>query len=265
MSRIAMLRCVQRGLGVCALATIGLMGSSVFAQTSAAKPWCSVEKVKFHPLTAEERTQGWVSLFDGSTVSAFRGFHSDMFPETGWELKQGSLRHVEGDGKGGRAGGDLLTRETFTNFEFAMDWCLEPGGNSGVKYLVDERHTKSPSKGAFGLEYQLIDDIAHSDAKQDNRKTAGIYDVAAPGPKKLNPAGQWNYLRIVVKDGNVEQWLNGEKVLAFQLGSSQFKAWVAGSKYKDDVRFGASRSGHIVLQEHGSGVAFRNIKVRRLP
>ena len=218
-----------------------------------------------HPLTAEERTKGWVALFDGSTTDAWREFHGEAFPALGWKLQNGTLLHGEGDGRGGRAGGDLISRETYQNFEFAADWCLQPGGNSGIKYLVLEENSAPESKAAFGLEYQLIDDIAHSDAKQDNRKTAGVYDVAAPGPKKLRPAGQWNHLRIVVNGGHVEQWLNGEKVLSFGLDSQQFKDWVAGSKYKTSPKYGASREGHIVLQEHGSGVAFRNVKVRRIP
>jgi hypothetical protein len=237
----------------------------ILAGPARAASWCEVNGGTFHPLTAAERTAGWVSLFDGSNTQAWRGFHSDAFPAEGWTVEQGTLRHAEGDGRGGRAGGDLLSRETYSNFEFAADWCLQPGGNSGIKYLVVEEHTPKTARGAFGLEYQLIDDVAHSDAKQDNRKTAGVYDVAAPGPKKLEAAGQWNHLRIVVKDGRVEQWLNGEKVLAFGLGSTQFKEWVAASKYKTDARYGAAREGHIALQEHGSGVAFRNIKVRRIP
>lgn len=248
-------------LWICALMAMGMAGAAMPLHAS----WCAVENARFHPLTAEERTQGWVALFDGGSVSSFRAFHSDMFPETGWVMEKGSLRHREGDGRGGRDGGDLLTREPYSNFELAADWCLEPGGNSGIKYLVVEAHTPPAAKGAFGLEYQLIDDIAHSDAKQDNRKTAGVYDVAAPGPKKLKPAGQWNHLKLVVRDGEVEHWLNGEKVLAFRLDSQQFRDWVAASKYNGDARYGASRAGHIVLQEHGSGVAFRNIKVRRLP
>ncbi len=230
-----------------------------------AAEWCRVDDARFHPLTSEERTAGWVSLFDGTSVSAWRGFHSDMFPTEGWRMELGSLRHGEGDGRGGRDGGDLLSRERYANFEFAADWCLQPGGNSGIKYLVLEQHTPPTAKGAFGLEYQLIDDIAHADAKQANRKTAGVYDVAAPGPKMLRPAGQWNHLKIIVRSGSVEQWLNGERVLAFELDSQQFRNWVAASKYKDDKRYGAAREGHIVLQEHGSGVAFRNVKVRRLP
>lgn len=227
--------------------------------------WCGVEGAVFHPLTGAERAAGWISMFDGSNTQAWRRFHAGEFPSEGWRIDHGALFHAEGDGRGGRAGGDLVSREAFQDFEFAADWCLEPGGNSGVKYLVVEANTPANSLSAFGLEYQLIDDQTHSDAKQDNRKTAGIYDVAAPGAKTLHPAGQWNHLKILVNHGMVEQWLNGEKVLAFSLDSQQFKDWVAQSKYKGDARYGASREGHIVLQEHGSGVAFRNIKVRRLP
>ncbi len=257
---------LETGFGSCRMGLLRLVLScSLLPVLALPAEWCSVESARFHPLTTEERTAGWVSLFDGSNVSAWRSFHTDMFPTGGWRMEKGTLMHREGDGRGGRDGGDLLTRETYSNFEFAADWCLQPGGNSGIKYLVVESHTPATARGAFGLEYQLIDDVAHADAKQDNRKTAGVYDVAAPGPKKLNAAGQWNHLKVVVREGAVEQWLNGEKVLDFRLDSEQFRDWVAASKYKGDARYGASRSGHIVLQEHGSGVAFRNVKVRRLP
>lgn len=247
-------RVVARGLAV---AGVLLLCLSLPLSAS----WCSMDGVRFHPLTAEERAAGWVPLFDGSSLSAWRGFHTDMFPTAGWALEKGSLMLRAGKGDNG---GDLLTRETFSNFEFSADWCLEPGGNSGIKYLVVEKHTPLNRRGAFGLEYQIIDDLEHSDAKQDNRKTAGVYDVAAPGPKQLQPAGSWNHLTLVVRDGTVEHWLNGEKVLSFRLDSEQFRDWVTASKYKGDARYGAARTGHIVLQEHGSGVAFRNIKVRRL-
>ncbi|MDZ7638798.1 MAG: DUF1080 domain-containing protein [Bryobacterales bacterium] len=230
-----------------------------------AASWCDIAGASFHPLTTAERSHGWVALFDGSNAQAWREFHGTALPAAGWTIEKGTLIHSEGDGRNGRAGGDMISREAYSNFEFAADWCLQPGGNSGIKYLVVEANTPPAGRSAFGLEYQLIDDQAHPDAKQDNRKTAGVYDVAAPGAKKLHPAGQWNHLRIVVNNGQVEQWLNGEKVLAFALDSQQFKDWVAASKYKTDARYGASREGHIVLQEHGSGVAFRNIKVRRIP
>ncbi|MCW5966790.1 MAG: DUF1080 domain-containing protein, partial [Bryobacterales bacterium] len=121
---------------------------------AAAEGWCSLDGARFHPLTAEERTDGWVSLFDGSNVGAWRAFHSDMFPTEGWQMEKGALLHREGDGRGGRDGGDLLTRESYSNFEFAADWCLQPGGNSGIKYLVVESHTPLTARGAFGLEYQ---------------------------------------------------------------------------------------------------------------
>lgn len=230
-----------------------------------AASWCEVSGASFHPLTASERTQGWVSLYDGSSVAAWREFNGGAFPSEGWKSENGTLLHAEGDGRSGRAGGDLITRESFENFEFAADWCLQPGGNSGIKYLVDEANSPKPARSAFGLEYQLIDDAAHPDAKQENRRTAGVYDVAAPGSKSLNPAGEWNHLRIVANNGKIEQWLNGKRVLEFDLNAQQFKDWVAASKYKSDARYGASREGHIVLQEHGSGVAFRNVKVRRIP
>ncbi|MCU0227568.1 MAG: DUF1080 domain-containing protein [Bryobacterales bacterium] len=242
-----------------------LMGAFAMPLLGVAADWCQLESARMHPLTSEEQAAGWTALFQGGDVRAWRGFHTDMFPTEGWRVEHGTLWHREGDGRGGRDGGDLVSRERYSNFELAADWCLQPGGNSGVKYLVVEAHTPMLAKGAFGLEYQLIDDLTHSDAKQDNRKTAGVYDVAAVGPKVLRPAGQWNHLRLIVQQGTVEHWLNGERVLSFALDSDQFRAWVAGSKYKDDKRFGASREGHIVLQEHGTGVAFRNIKVRRLP
>jgi hypothetical protein len=129
---------------------------------------------------------------------------------------------------------------------------------------VQESDSKPTAKGAFGLEYQIIHDGTHPDSKQENRRTAGIYDVAAPGPKNLNDAGKWNHLKIVVNKGDIEQWLNGDRVLAFKQGGQRFKEWKAGSKYKNSSIYGARTNGHIVLQEHGAAIWFRNIKVREI-
>jgi hypothetical protein len=117
------------------------------AAMPAASPWCAVDGVRFHPLTDDERDEGWLALFDGSSISGWRAFHSDEFPVSGWQLEGGTLFHREGDGRGGNGGGDLLTRETYANFEFAADWCLQPGGNSGIKYLVVElAHAAQPHR-----------------------------------------------------------------------------------------------------------------------
>src|SRR5690606_917225 len=145
-----------------------------------------------------ERTNGWVALFDGSNTQAWREFYGTAFPADGWKLEQGTLIHGEGDGRGGHAGGDLTSRDVYQDFEFAADCCLQPGGNSGIKYPVVERHRRPTPRAARGLEYPCVAYQAHSDAKQNNRRTGGIYDVAPPGAKKLRAAGRWTHRRSVV-------------------------------------------------------------------
>jgi hypothetical protein len=206
-------------------------------------------------LTEQERQAGWRLLFDGKTAKGWRGFRSDAFPERGWTVADGCLKHTN---RGG--GGDIITDGEYADFEFAFEWKVGPRANSGVKYFVDE------SRGRIGHEYQLLDD--HASWGKGDRKhcTASFYDVlpvsGGGGPK---PAGQFNQSRIVVRGNHVEHWLNGEVTVAYRLGSPEVLAAVAGSKFKNTPRFGTKARGHILLQDHGGEICYRNLKIRELP
>ena len=219
-------------------------------------------------LTAQEKQAGWELLFDGTSVDRWRGAHQENFPESGWKVDEGLLMVQASDGAESQNGGDIVTHDEYSDFEFQVDFKLTEGANSGIKYFVTEAYNSN--KSAIGLEYQLLDDDRHPDAKLGNngggtRTLASLYDLkAAPADKPLNPIGEWNTARIVVQGQQVTHYLNGKKVLEYQRGSDEYTQLVQASKYKDWDNFGTADSGHILLQDHGDLVYFKNIKVRNL-
>jgi hypothetical protein len=216
-------------------------------------------------LTDAEIDEGWELLFDGISMDKWRGAHKDDFPSEGWIIEDGILElRAEGGGESVKAG-DIVTREEFSDFEFSVDFKLSPGANSGIKYYVTEKEKTDGS--AIGLEYQLLDDMLHPDAAQGydgNRKLASLYDLIPAKRRNIRDPGLWNTARIVSKGNSVEHWLNGKKVLEYTRGSEMYRKLVSISKYRNWENFGEAGSGHILLQEHGNNVSFRNIKVRRL-
>lgn len=208
----------------------------------------------------EEASQEWITLFDGSDVSLWRGFKSDSLP-AGWEVFDSLLIT---SGQGGDLGGDIITRQQFEDFELSLEWKVSEGGNSGVFFNVIEGD--NPTVYASGPEYQLIDDIDFAYPLEEWQKTAANYAVHNADSTHLliKPAGEWNHSGIRVKDGNVVHLLNGKKVLEYQLWDDDWKARVAASKWKDYPNYGLAVKGHIGLQDHGDTVSFRNIKIKDL-
>lgn len=227
-------------------------------------------------LTDAERAAGWRLLWDGRGTGGWRSIQSPEFPTNRWAVRDGVLTVRHNPNAGFEYGVDLVTAETFTNFELVLDFRLTPGANSGVKYFA--RSNLDPATGkmirpelspAIGCEYQLLDDDRHPDAKagrDGNRKLGSLYDlVPSPAAKPLNPVGQWNTARIVVNGRRVEHWLNGVKLLACERDTPAFHELVARSKFKNVPGFGDWPDGRILLQDHGDEVSYRNIRVKVLP
>jgi hypothetical protein len=218
-------------------------------------------------LTDVERAEGWQLLWDGHTPWGWRSAKGKEFPKEGWEIRDGELSVVETGGAESRAGGDIVTNRAFEAFDLKCEFRLTPGANSGIKYYVDPELNKGVGS-AIGLEFQLLDDATHPDARlgrDGNRTTASLYDlIPAAAGKKVKPIGEWNEARIVSTGRHVEHWLNGAKVLEYERGSEGFRKLVAESKYKVWPAFGEKPSGNILLQDHGNRVSFRNVKIREL-
>ncbi len=219
-------------------------------------------------LSAQEKHNGYSLLWDGKTTQGWRGAYKKSFPENGWEIEDGVLSVVKSGGAESTNGGDIITQEEFGAFELKFDFKLSPGANSGVKYFVTEAEGNKGS--AIGLEYQILDDEKHPDAKlgrDGNRTLASLYDLIAAEkvPAAVKKIGEWNQGVIRVSPNNeVEYWLNGYPVLSYERGSKQYLDLVAKSKYKDWPNFGMAEKGHILLQDHGDAVSFRSIKIRNL-
>ncbi|MDR2562843.1 MAG: DUF1080 domain-containing protein [Prevotellaceae bacterium] len=224
-------------------------------------------------LSEEEKAQGWALMFDGQTVEGWRGAHKDSFPEHGWKVENGAITVLSSKGEEAANGGDIVSREMYSAFELELEFKYSTGANSGIKYFVTESEKQKGS--AYGLEYQILDDRTHPDAKlytsfPGSRKLSSLYDLLAARNKRDNGVGQWNLARIVVRpDNHVEHWLNGFKVLEYERGSDAFRELVAGSKYAAPEyntagAFGEAPEGRILLQDHGDEVSFRSIKIKQL-
>lgn len=218
-------------------------------------------------LSARERRDGWMLLWDGVTAAGWRGAKLTTFPAHGWEMKNGVLSVLGSEGRESAAGGDIVTVIEYGNFELTLEYRLTRGANSGIKYFVNtELNTGTGS--AIGNEYQLLDDDVHPDAKlgvNGNRTNAGLYDLIPPRNVRFNGIGEWNRARILVRGNHVEHWLNGFRTVEYERGTQEWRALVDHSKYVIWPEFGDAKRGRILLQDHGNNVSFRSIKIRVLP
>ena len=208
-------------------------------------------------LSRSERKKGWVLLFDGLSTEGWSTTGGKPV-SAGWEIIDGNLTAVA-EGKGG----DIITQKEYADFELKLDYRIAPGCNSGVKYFF----TKYENGGDLGLEYQILDDKLAEDNKEADHLAGSLYDVLPPVKlrKKLNAPGQWNTIRIVSIGNAVQHWLNDFKILEYSRGNEEFKDAVSKSKFSNAVpAFGTVKKGHILLQEHGGEVSFRNIKIKPL-
>lgn len=227
----------------------------------------------FNVLTEAEKAEGWILLFDGSSFSGWRGLGREGIPEGHWTIEDGAIKKipsaevpVQADGQP-LQGGDLLTVDAFSDFEFTFEWKISPGGNSGIKYNVSEEISTAypPEHAALGFEYQILDDDRHADALVSLTHQAGaLYDLMAAQETRLKPVGEYNSGKIVFRGLHGEHWLNGRKILEFDLDSADMQQRLQKSKYRDYPGFGHKRKGHIVLQDHTDAVWFRNLKLRKI-
>ena len=202
---------------------------------------------------AENEKAGWRSLFDGTSTDGWRSYGKPEFPKRGWVVEDGCL-HLLPNGNGG----NIITKTEFSDYELQWEWRIAPKANNGLKYLVTEQRQDAP-----GHEYQMIDETTTTDPKS---RTATFYDVL-PTPMKIHvkSPGEWNQSGLIIQGKHVEHWLNGEKVLEYELGSPELKAAVAKSKFKNAPGFGEKIKGHIMLTDHHGETWYRNIRIRELP
>jgi hypothetical protein len=204
----------------------------------------------------------WEYIFDGKSVSKLRGYKMDTFPDA-WKVEDGALV-----AQTNVPNVDLVTRDTFTNFDLTLDWAVSKAGNSGIFYNVQENSSHESGNGNSpnwldNFEFQILDDIDFND--HEPRRSAGsLYDLITPVNKHLKPVGEYNTARLLVDHGHVEQWLNGEKVVEYELGSKELNDLISKSKYRTNPNFAKSTSGHIMFQHHGQKVWLKNIRIKRL-
>jgi len=250
-------------------------------------PWTDIKVINNIPnyLSPEERAQGWELLFDGETTNGWRGAGVKSFPKQGWHVENGELVVEQSNGTESQNGGDVVTDDQYSTFEFQLDFKITKGANSGIKYFITEGYESG--KSAIGLEYQILDDQNHPDAKlgtDGNRTMSSLYDlIPAYKDKYVNKTGEWNHAYLVVEGtrheewingsgmqssdfvgAHVEHWLNNRRVLTYERGTQSFEALVKRSKYANWKNFGMWQKGHILLQDHGCEVHFRSIKIRKL-
>jgi hypothetical protein len=214
----------------------------------------------------ESQDEDWIVLFDGQSVDNWRGYKMDSFPSQGWAIEDNALKCIgSGQGEAGGAGGDIITRDMYEDFELEFEWKISEGGNSGVFYMAREIENEPIWKSA--PEYQVLDNEKHPDAKlgkEGNRQAASLYDLIPAKPQNAKTPGEWNSGKILKYQGTVAHYLNDEVVLEYHLGTDDWKEMVQNSKFAEFEPFAQYSEGHIGLQDHGNDVWYRNIRIKEL-
>ena len=236
-------------LGACLAGALSAVPQAAVAQQASTNGPATL-----NALTTAERAAGWRLLFDGKTTAGWRGWKMDSMP-SGWQVVDGTLKRV-------KPAADIITTDKFRNFELSLEWNIAKNGNSGIFYRASEDddaiYWSAP-------EMQVLDDAGHPDGQSRLTAAGADYGLYPSPAGVVKPAGQWNQVRIVVNGKHVEHWLNGVKVVEYELGSPDWEAKVKASKFASHAHYGRNAEGYIGLQEHEYPVAFRNIKIRVLP
>lgn len=240
---------------------LGLLAVSCNSQESATT--MESDPMEHNTLTEQEIADGWELLFDGESMEHWRVYNQEDIP-AGWVVEDGAMV-FDPEQRNDQYGLDIITRETYGDFELKLEWWLSEAGNSGIFYHVIEQKDKALYWS--GPEMQILDNENHPDTDQGvdgNRKAGSLYDLIPAVPQNAKSHGQWNSVKIVARGDVIEHWQNEEMVLSFDRSSEEFKELVAGSKFAPHPEFGTAAEGHIALQDHGDLVKFRNIKIRSL-
>ena len=221
----------------------------------------TIDTTSDNQLTAQEAQEGWKLLFDGKSINGWRTYKN--ISGTSWKVKDGALCT---DKPRSGQNPDLITNDMYENFQLSIDWKISPLANSGIMYLVTEDHDQTYESGP---EYQLADDKGYPEKLEEYQKTGANYAMQPAAVDATKPPGAWNHTVIIVNKGHIEHWLNGQKVVEYELGSDKWKQQKAAGKWKDEPGYGAAKSGHIALQASHSnvantGVCFKNIKIKIL-
>ncbi len=241
----------MRSFLVCAI----LLSACSSASRDTANSDMADEMVTVNTLSSEEVADGFRLLFNGTSTSGWRGFRKETFPDAGWEVIDGELRHTEG-------GGDIITDDLFANFELRLEWKISPGGNSGIFFRVTEEEELTYISGP---EMQVLDDSGHANGESRLTSAGANYGLHPAPEGAVRPVGEWNEVRLIVDGAHVEHWLNGTKIVEYELWSDEWEALVSQTKFADWEAYGRSETGHIALQDHGDVVSFRSIRIKELP